>query len=256
MFMIVGDYNSEKFNPTSFDPITLIVGIYFIVFLASTIKLVKQAFETQAANQQLEKKQFETELRLNEAKLELLKAQLHPHFLFNTLNNLYGLTLEKSDDAPKLVLRFSELLDYMLYRSNSQKVSLKNEIDYIENLSEIERLRHGDKLKLKIHTSGSIENISIAPMLLLPFVENAFKHGIQPTIKNPFINIQLETNQDQLLFRVRNSASETASKARNNNKGIGLTNIKKRLELLYKDKHELHIEDLENEFRIRLVLNH
>lgn len=256
IFITIGNFNTKQINPYSFDIITLLVGIYFIVIVASTIKLIKHSFEQQKKNSILIKKQYETEINLNIAKLELLKAQLHPHFLFNTLNNLYGLTLEKSDDAPELLLRFSELLDYMLYKTKFNKVCLKDEITYIKNFADIESLRHGDNLDFNIECIGTTENLHISPMILLPFIENAFKHGINPISGKSYIKIKIETNNNKLFFNIENNAFKDLQNT-NKPKGIGLKNIKERLELLYPDKYFLEITNKNNKFKVtlRLILN-
>ncbi len=126
----------------------------------------------------LEKNALTTELKLKEAELKLLKAQIHPHFLFNTLNNLYGLTLEKSDEAPDLVLRLSDILDYILYRCDEKYVPLTEEINMIKNYLEIEKIRYSEKLSLETNFPDKTSAFKIAPLILLPFIENAFKHGV------------------------------------------------------------------------------
>ncbi len=253
MFITIGDYNTKQINPYSFDSITLLVGIYFIVIAASTIKLIKHSFEQQKRNSILIKKQYNTEINLNKARLELLKAQLHPHFLFNTLNNLYGLTLEKSNDAPELVLRFSELLDYMLHKTKLEKVNLNDEIAYIKNFADIESLRHGDKLSFNIECTGPTENLYISPMILLPFIENAFKHGVNPLSGKSCININIETSERELAFYIENDTYKNIQN-RNKTNGIGLRNIKERLELLYNDKYKLDISNENEKFKVALRL--
>lgn len=253
IFITIGHYNTKQINPYSFDSITLLVGIYFIVILASIIKLVKISFEHQKRNTLLVKKQYDTEINLNKAKLELLKAQLHPHFLFNTLNNLYGLTLEKSSDAPELVLRFSELLDYMLHKTKANKISLTDEITYIKNFADIERFRHGDKLDFSIKCKGMANNIYLSPMILLPFIENAFKYGIHPLKEKSPIKIYISTTDNELFFYIENN---TFRDLQHNNKsnGIGLKNIKERLDLLYSGSYSLDISNNTDKFKVSLKL--
>lgn len=253
IFITIGDFNTKYINPYSFDSITLLVGIYFIVIIASTIKLIKHSFEQKERYTSLIQKQYDTEINLNKARLELLKAQLHPHFLFNTLNNLYGLTLEKSNDAPELVLRFSELIDYMLHKTKADKVSLEDEISYIKNFAEIEQFRHGNKLDFKLEVYGPSNNISLSPMLLLPFVENAFKHGINPILDKSYIYIKINSTNNELFFNIENSTYKDLGHLRKSN-GIGLKNIKKRLELLYHEKYDLEIIDNTNTFKVNLRL--
>jgi len=145
-------------------------SIYSVVALASFIKILKQWFQNQQLTQQLEKEKLEAELKF-------LKAQINPHFLFNTLNNLYALTLKKSNKAPEIVLKLSSLLDYMLYECNAPFVSLDKEIQLIKNYISLEKLRYGNRLKIDFTVEGNTSEKQIAPMLILPLVENCFKHG-------------------------------------------------------------------------------
>ena len=255
IFIIVNDYEFYKLDPASFDVVFLLVGLYFIIIGFIAIEQVKRAFEMKKENTRLEKDQLETNLKLREAELKLLKAQIHPHFLFNTLNNLYGLTLEKSDLAPQLVLRLSDLMDYMLYKCQGSQVDLKNEIEHIRNYIEIERIRYAKKLKLDFKFSGKLNNQPIAPMLLLPFVENAFKHGVSKQIENPFVKIDIVIQNTDLQVTVENSKNKNAVFAEDYTKGIGLQNVKKRLVLLYPEKHKLEIISGETDFKINLYLD-
>jgi hypothetical protein len=204
----------------------------------------------QQKNTDLEQKKLETELKLKEAELNLLKAQIHPHFLFNTLNNLYGLTLEKSELAPDLVLRISDMLDYMLYKCNQPKVDLQNELKHLQNYIEIEQLRYGERLKMDISYSGEAGNLQIAPMLLLPFVENAFKHGVSKQISQPYIRMNISIQDLQLQLFLENSFNGAVQKEEDYSKGIGLKNVKKRLEMLYPEKYSLSVSNEETIFRV------
>jgi hypothetical protein len=204
----------------------------------------------QQKNTDLEQKKLETELKLKEAELNLLKAQIHPHFLFNTLNNLYGLTLEKSELASNLVLRISDLLDYMLYKCNQPKVDLQNELKHLQNYIEIEQLRYGERLQIEINYSGEAGNLQIAPMLLLPFVENAFKHGVSKQISQPYIRMNIGIQDLQLQLFLENSFNGAAQKEEDYSKGIGLKNVKKRLEMLYPEKYSLSVSNEETIFRV------
>lgn len=249
-FVIIAGYQVKSTAPISFDSLSLIVGLYFVNLVAVAVKQVKRAFLMQQMNTDLEQKKLATEIKLKEAELSLLKAQIHPHFLFNTLNNLYGLTLEKSDMAPDLVLRLSDLLDYMLYRCNLPKVYLKNELENLQNYIQIEKLRYGQKLKLVFVLKGEPDSLKISPMLLLPFVENAFKHGTSKQVNNPFVNISIEIQKELLSFRIENSKTVFSGKEENYTQGIGLNNVRKRLELLYPGKYKLNISPEESTFKV------
>ena len=196
-------------------------------------------------------------LKLTEQKksieLKALKNQLNPHFLFNTLNNLYALTLKKSDDAPKVIQKLSEILDYILYRCNQPYVSLNKEIELIDNYLSLEKIRYGERVKIKF-SKEITGHEKVAPLLLLTFVENAFKHGVSNEINLATVNINITKHNEQLLFKVENSKPQqinTASKK----ESIGLINIKKQLELLYPKAYDLHIENKLQSFSASLKLN-
>jgi sensor histidine kinase YesM len=251
-FITIAEYKVANLNPTTFDIFFLIVSMYVVVFLAIAIKLLKQWYIVQQANQLLENAKLEAELKLKEAELSLLKAQIHPHFLFNTLNNLYGLTLEKSEDAPEVVLKISALLDYLLYTCSSPKVALTQEIEYIRNYLALEKLRYSENLNIQFTVKGKVKYKQIAPMLILPFVENSFKHGASHDPQQATIAIQLRVEEERMHLQVNNSKAPACAK--NNHTGIGLQNVKKRLELLYADRHQLIISENESHYQVQLDL--
>ncbi|HET7115204.1 MAG TPA: histidine kinase [Hanamia sp.] len=194
-------------------------------------------------NAELRQKQFAEKEKLN-AELELLKAQLHPHFLFNTLNNLYSLVYEKSDKAPKMLMRLSGLLSYVLYECKANEVLLSKEIDIIKDYVALEKERYGDRLDVSFNFSGDIEDKMIAPMLFQPFIENAFKHGTSEQLGKVWMSIDLSVKENQLYFKIINSCDNSRVAVREKH-GVGIENVKKRLELLYPGKFELQngIED-------------
>ncbi len=254
IFIIISDFQLYKLDPASFDIVFLLVGLYFIILGFISIEQIKRAFEMKRANTQLEKNQIEIQLKLRESELKLLRSQVHPHFLFNTLNNLYGLTLEKSDMAPELVLKLSDLMDYMLYKCNKPKVSLNSELVHLENYVEIERIRYGEKLNITFKTEGNTDNLEIAPILLLAFFENAFKHGVSKLIQKPFVQIQIIAQDNNFHLHITNSRNPNSKTNENYTQGIGLKNVKKRLELLYSDKHQLQIIPGSDTFDIDLQI--
>ena len=172
------------------------------------------------------------------AQLELLKAQLHPHFLFNTLNNLYALVYEKSDRAPNVLMRLSSLLSYILYDCKADEVLLSNEIEAIKDYVLLERERYGDRLDISMNFSGDISSKMIAPMLFQPFIENAFKHGSAEQLGKVWISIDLSVKNDQLYFKIINSCDNNPIAA-TEKRGVGLENVTKRLGLLYANKFKL-----------------
>ena len=193
-------------------------------------------------------------IKLKEAELKLLKAQIHPHFLFNTLNNLYGLTLEKSDDAPDLVLKLSEILDYILYRCDEKSVPLSEEINNLKNYIEIEKIRYSENLKLDLNFPQETNNLQIAPLIVLPFVENAFKHGVSKFPGIAFVKIKMVVEDKTLVFDIENTRNKDVTKNDNYSKGIGLVNVRKRLDLMYPEKYKLNIKELEEIFSVNLAI--
>jgi len=251
--LILGINRYAQIEPTALSPELQVITLNFIIFLAIAIKQVKRTFYIQQEKNELIKKSLTTELKLKEAELKLLKAQIHPHFLFNTLNNLYGLTLEKSDDAPALVLRLSEILDYILYRCEEKRVALSEEIQNLRNYAEIERIRYSEKLNMDFKYPEKITRLSIAPLILLPFIENAFKHGVSnhPEAATVLVDIALKGNT--LRFKVFNT--KPFFKPIQNGKGIGLSNVKKRLEFLYPGKFNLQINDEKESYSVTLTID-
>lgn len=254
VFIFITNYQSEKMNPSSFDGLLLMVGLYFIIIIAVAIKLVRRSFQIQKKNTELDNRRFQIELKLKEAELKLLKAQVHPHFLFNTLNNLYGLTLEKSDDAPKLVLQLSEILDYILYRCDEKLVSLDEELSNLKNYIEIEKIRYSGKLKLSTGFPEETGNLKIAPLILLPFVENAFKHGVSHFPGVAFVSIKTKIVETNLFFKIENSRNLAANNKAGHSNGVGLKNVRKRLDLIYPGKYMLKIDETEETFSVNLTL--
>lgn len=195
-------------------------------------------------------------LKINEqkkiAELAVLKQQLNPHFLFNTLNNLYALTLKKSDQAPLIIEKLSNILDYMLYRCADNFVPLQKEIELIENYIVLEKIRYGKRVEISFDNQVS-EAVKIAPLLLLTFIENAFKHGVTQELKQAVIKIDLRLENDLIVFIVKNS-KPLESVQNTDKQSIGLSNVRKQLELLYPDAYELDISNEKEHYTIILKL--
>jgi two-component system LytT family sensor kinase len=224
----------------------MIMSIYPYTFFAVAIKLLKFWYANKQAQQVLLHEKLQAELKF-------LKTQIHPHFLFNTLNNLYALTLKKSDLAPAMVLKLSELINYMLYECREDQVLLEHEIKFIYNYVDIEQLRYGDKLDVDISVHGNVNGRKIAPLLLLPFVENCFKHGASLELDQSWVKIDIEVLPDRTLFKVENN--KVTTNGRLSNDGIGINNVKRRLDLLYPGNHELKIISGEETFLVILSIN-
>jgi sensor histidine kinase YesM len=211
-------------------------GANTVAGFAAAIKLTKYWYQKNQLAQQLEREKLSAEL-------QLLKAQVHPHFLFNTLNNLYSLTLLKSDQAPEVVLKLSALLRYMLYECNAPLVPLSREIRMMLDYVELEKLRYGDRLDLALNVQGDPGGKAVAPLLLLPFLENAFKHGASEQLDQAWIAVDLAVKGNLLKMKLINGVPEAPEPAGPGGEahGIGLQNVRKRLDLLYPGRHELKI---------------
>lgn len=242
------EYNA--LGPLNKNIIFVMTGVYLVPVIVSAFKLTKLNLENTSKTNQLEKKILEAQLKLKEQELNYLKMQIHPHFLFNTLNTMYGFALKKANETPEMILKLSNLLDYLLYQVDKPFVSVTDEVNHLKDYIALEQLRFNDTLKVTFVADSISETLEIAPMLLIPFVENSFKHG---AIKNGTLQIDISIicKNERLTFYIKN----TAQNHDNKQQGIGLENIKKRLELLYKDDYTLEINRNNDYFEVKLVLN-
>ncbi len=188
-----------------------------------------------------------------DAELKFLKSQTNPHFLFNTLNSLYGLALAKSDKTPALILKLSDILSYTLYESNNDRVALDKEITLIENIIALEKERYDKRVSTDFITSGSTVGIKIPPLLLVPFVENAFKHGLKNEVAKGFIKINLHADINRLEFKIENSFLDNEDDVGGNG-GLGLKNVARRLDLIYGDQKELEILKTSTSYIVHLKI--
>ncbi|MFC7523226.1 sensor histidine kinase [Parapedobacter sp. GCM10030251] len=188
------------------------------------------------------------------SELKYLKAQLQPHFFFNTLNNIYGLALEGSKDTAPMVGKLAEMMRYILYRAQNPMVPLRQEISFLKSYVDIERLRHTNRASIEIDMQGDVEGVLVAPLIFLPFVENAFKHGISNTVDRSFVSIVFISFGGELHFQVMNSKISSSVMTESKG-GIGLYNVKQRLTLLYPKRHTLAIVDEADFFLINLTLS-
>jgi len=223
------------------------INILSLVGLTTGIKFLKDWMLQEQHWREKEKQHIETELNF-------LKSQIHPHFFFNTLNNLYSLTARKSDQAPEVVLKLSDLMSYMLYESGAATVPLDKEITNLENYMALEQLRYGRRLTLCFEKKGDTGSVRIPPLLLLAFVENGFKHGLKDRIGAVRIDLSLNADiqRQWLHFEVCNPAA-TASEV-DGPGGIGLKNVIRRLDLLYGSRYTLHLERINDLFKAHLKI--
>lgn len=221
-------------------------GAITIGGLAAAIKLMKYWYIKEQRNLQLEKENMESQL-------QLLKAQIHPHFLFNTLNNIYSFTQTTSPAAAKMVTGLSDLLRFILYEGAKSFVPLSKELKMIEDYINLEKIRYGNKLELHLDFPAHTNDLLIAPLLLLPLVENCFKHGTSNVLEQPWIHLQINIKNNQLQMKLLNGKINTPA-YNSNSAGIGIKNVQQRLSLLYPGKHELNITSEEDVFIVNLKL--
>ncbi len=227
----------------------LLKPVYIVNALEQSNLLVLVAICLKSLKIWYEKRQVVLQSELN-----FLKGQIHPHFLFNTLNNLYALTLQRSLQSPAIVLGLSNILRYMSYECNTERVLLKRDVEVLQNYVALEKIRYEDRLDLTFSIVGNLEHYSIPPLLMLPLVENAFKHGASETIHEPWININLQIKQHKLTFKISNSKPATQSPLAEKHLGnIGLKNVKKRLELLFHNEHSLQLFEEEEDVYVAIL---
>lgn len=227
------------------NPFSTFINIYSVVGLFTAIKLIKYWFLNQQMKVELENKNKSSELAL-------LRSQLNPHFLFNTLNNIDSLIMSNQEKASDAIIKLSDILRSVIYESD-EIVPLRKEIDYLSNYIDLQKLRLKDPNFVSFEIEGYCENHQIAPMLLIPFVENAFKHG-QKNISSPGILIKLNCDKNSFTFEVSNQYNDQILQNKDDGKGIGLANTQRRLELLYPKNHHLEIKKENNLFTIKLQL--
>lgn len=184
--------------------------------------------------------------------VQLLKAEVHPQFLLNTLDNIYSFSFERSPETPGLILKLSSLLSYMLYDCKNDEVRLENEIETMKNYIDLERERYRDKIDISVNIEGDMRNKYITPLLLLPFLENAFKHGMSKLAEEAWISVDIAVKNAKLTCKVVNSKQESVSMHEN---GVGISNVKRRLEFLYPGKHDLKLADEGDFFVVSLLLD-
>jgi len=244
LFQVFSGHRHHRFYPQ------IILGpVFFSVVtfaLSTSFKITSEWFRNEKIKKEMENEKLTSELAF-------LKSQVNPHFLFNILNNICSLARKKSDDTENAIIKLSQIMRYMLYESKDEKVSLEKEIEYLQNYIELQRMRISEKVNIMFTIEGNPDSLMIEPMLLIPFVENAFKHGIS-YLEDCTINILLKIDPAKLLFIVENSIIKKGTDEIHTESGIGLKNVLRRLELLYPAKHEINIEENEMKYRVHLII--
>ncbi len=258
VYIIHYSHSTRLWMPGMFPRV--IYSLFSVGWIAVTIRLVKYWYIEKETQHRLEKEKLTVEL-------QLLRSQLHPHFLFNTLNSLYALTLERSKEAPDAVLQLSSLLRYILYECEAPLVPLSKEIESIRHYIQLEQMRFGDRLEVSLRFTGDLADRSIAPLLFLPFVENSIKHGIGEQLDKSWISLHLHVEGQTLSFKIINSrdpqeaahppeaAGPRTAALSPRSSGLGLANVRRRLDLLYPDHHTLKLIPDEDTFTVILTID-
>jgi len=224
-------------------------GNVVVTVISTVLRVIMDWWRYQNEKQVLMTQTMQSELRF-------LKSQINPHFLFNTLNNLYALTLKKSDKAPEIVLKLSEIMRYMLYECNERRVHLSKEIHYIYNYLDLERLRQPKDADIRFVVEGHISEQMVAPLLFVPFIENSFKHGLNHAVNGGgYVRMHLVVQGEDLEFLIENSKVDQIPRQNHaRSGGIGLANVRQRLQILYPESHTLEIIDEPNRYAVTLRL--
>lgn len=225
--------------------VAVVLGELYVIGFVSAIKLVIDWSIEKRRNEDLAKLQMSTELKY-------LRTQIQPHFFFNTLNNLYALTLKKSDNAPNLVLKLSNMMQYVLYEVKSSKANLLDEISHINDYIDIERLRFEDRVDFEMDITGDMEDVEVPPLLFLSFVENCFKHGLKDNDKIKINMSFIITGNNYLEFKLKNSFNPKTGQ--DHTHGIGISNAKRRLNLLFFNDYVLETKIVEDTYNLYLKI--
>lgn len=222
-----------------------IMDMGFVCGMAVTMHLLRIQLAGKEREKNLVKEKLETELKF-------LRNQINPHFLFNTLNNIYGLARKKSDHTAETVMKLSKLLRFMLYETGKSSIPVCDEIKMLDDYLELEKIRYNERLRISFRKNVDNGAYPVAPLLLLPFVENAFKHGVSESRMDAFIDIDLRLHEGMLTFHIENTKENGNGHAATDN--IGLRNVRRQLELMYKE-YNLDVQDHQNRFKVHLTIN-
>ncbi len=236
-------------------------SVLLFMMLYTGAKYIRNGAQYRIRVREEEQKRANTELELKEmaakqahAELDLLKSQVNPHFLFNALNSIYSLTLSNSEKAPDTVMKLSELMRYLLQSSGKRKVLVKHELEFLNNYIELERVRLNKKAQIHARFRGQAEGKIISPMLLIPFIENCFKHGIGLQYENNIIDISIDIEGNTIVLKTQNRIAPKRLNPDERKSGTGIVNAEKRLKLLYQGKHTLETKQEDNVYKIFLCI--
>jgi LytS/YehU family sensor histidine kinase len=225
---------------------------YFVIYIGLTTLFMLSKYWFQLLESR--KKLAETEKEKIQNELIALKAQVNPHFLFNSLNTIYSLALKQSKETPYVILKLSNVLRYMIYESNEKLVDLEKEMEFIYNYIDLQKLRIHHPEQIDFNVEGELGDQKIAPLIFIVFIENAFKHGIKGDTQRQFVQINIRVTQKEIDFITENNKGQTDHVEEDPYKGLGLENVKRRLELVYPGKYDLTINDNNDKFMVRLIL--
>jgi len=235
--------NSSLLNPRN--ALIILIELGFIAGVAATLKVLRIQNRSKEREKNLVKEKLETELKF-------LRSQTNPHFLFNTLNNIYALARKKSEKTAEVVMKLSELLSFMLYESGKSAITVAEEIKILEDYIDLEKIRYNEKLAIEFNKKIDNNSRTIAPLLLLPLVENAFKHGVSESRFGSFIKIDLELRGSRMKFNIENSFEETKTKS--SGQCIGMNNIRRQLELQYQE-FTMDVQKEDKKFNVHITIN-
>lgn len=246
-YLIDGYTHKREYFYTNLYIVELIIVTLFITGFIAMLRFAADWLELMATKREIENERLTAELNF-------LKAQINPHFLFNTLNNLYYLAYSNSPNTTEVIAKLSQMMRYMIYDSNHDRVPLKKEIEYMENYISLERLRLNNQIPILFDISGDPERYHIAPFIFITFLENAFKHGVSNTNPKAWVNVSINLSGNSCVYTVENSKITSTKPEAEEKSGIGLQNVKRRLELSYPNRHELDVVDQKDRYNVTLKL--
>lgn len=247
-YLIDGYTHQEEYLYRTRFVVQLITTNLFIVIFVGMLRFAEGWFEFEAKKKEIENEKLTAELNF-------LKAQINPHFLFNTLNNLYYLAYTKSENTTEVIAKLSQMMRYMIYDSNYPQVPLSKEIEYMQNYISLERLRLNNQIPINFEIKGNPENVLITPLIFITFLENAFKHGVSNNSTGSWVNISIELKNSECIYTVENSKIVKINPIKEEKSGFGLQNVQRRLELSYPGQFQIKSQDLPDRYFVELNIS-